>query len=171
MSRGEHVRGRGSMSAISGKLRMAEWPLMVRAATSWARAAISGVAKVPSQMRDFLRGSRISDTHFPQLRFRTPWYTGCLLLCFWAFEVVELECEPEDEEEVVSEEFVSLEVVVVCVCVCVFVCVIVTPSGECLHIGQVSNVFGDKGEWPMQEHRLCPPPFLLNYITLSYSDP
>lgn len=31
-------------------------------------------------MRDFLRGSRISDTHFPQLRMRTPLYTGCLLL-------------------------------------------------------------------------------------------
>jgi hypothetical protein len=33
---------------------------------------------VPSQMRDFLRGSRISDTHLPQLRRRTPRYDGCL---------------------------------------------------------------------------------------------
>ncbi|CAN6249631.1 unnamed protein product [Urochloa humidicola] len=29
-------------------------------------------------MRDFLRGSRISDTHLPQLRRRTPRYDGCL---------------------------------------------------------------------------------------------
>uniref|UniRef100_A0A8R7QPR0 Uncharacterized protein n=1 Tax=Triticum urartu TaxID=4572 RepID=A0A8R7QPR0_TRIUA len=50
---------------------------MARAATSCARAAISAVAKVPSQMRDFLRGSRISDTHLPQLRMRTPRYVGC----------------------------------------------------------------------------------------------
>lgn len=52
---------------------------MLSAATSCARAAISGVENVPSQMRDFLRGSRISDTHLPQLRIRTPRYTGCLL--------------------------------------------------------------------------------------------
>jgi hypothetical protein len=31
---------------------------------------------VPSQMRDFLRGSRISDTHFPHARIRTPRYAG-----------------------------------------------------------------------------------------------
>jgi hypothetical protein len=35
-------------------------------------AAISGTGNEPSQMRDFLRGSLISDTHFPHLRFRTP---------------------------------------------------------------------------------------------------
>lgn len=64
--------GRGNNSASSGKFRMAELPLMLRAATSCARAAISGVENVPSQMRDFLRGSRISDTHLPQLRIRTP---------------------------------------------------------------------------------------------------
>ena len=109
MSRGEHVTGLGSRSAISGKLRIADWPRMVRAATSWARAAISGVENVPSQIRDFLRGSRISDTHLPQFRFRTPWYTGCLLqslgllLCFWAWAL-----GPECEEE---------EVVVCCVIV------------------------------------------------------
>lgn len=73
MSRGEHVRGLGRREAMCGKLRMADLPLMERAATSWARAAISGVAKVPSHMRDFLRGSRISDTHLPQLLILTPW--------------------------------------------------------------------------------------------------
>ncbi|RYQ87418.1 hypothetical protein Ahy_B09g094933 [Arachis hypogaea] len=52
---------------------MADWPLMHKAATSCALAAISGVAKVPSQILDFLRGSRISETHLPQLRLRTPW--------------------------------------------------------------------------------------------------
>jgi len=73
MSRGAHVTGLGSRFTMAGKLRMAARPLMLRAATSCARAAISGVAKVPSHMRDFLRGSRISDTHLPQLRIRTPW--------------------------------------------------------------------------------------------------
>ena len=58
---------------------MAELPLMLNAATSCALAAISGVGNVPSHMRDFLRGSRISDTHLPQFRIRTPRYTGCLL--------------------------------------------------------------------------------------------
>lgn len=114
MSRGDDVAGLGSAWDMSGKLRTAEWPLMVRAATSCARAAISGVANVPSQMRDFLRGSRISETHFPQLRFRTPWYTGCLLqslglllgllLCFWASSVlfvVDVEEEVEDDVVVV----------------------------------------------------------------------
>ena len=71
-SRAEEEAGRGKEEASSGKLRMAELPLMLKAATSWARAAISGVAKVPSQIRDFLRGSRISDTHFPQVRILTP---------------------------------------------------------------------------------------------------
>ncbi|PON54317.1 hypothetical protein PanWU01x14_195460 [Parasponia andersonii] len=73
MSRGANEAGRGSESARVGKLRTAEFALlMARAATSWARAAISGVANVPSQILDFFRGSRISDTHFPQLRIRTP---------------------------------------------------------------------------------------------------
>ncbi|CAL9175621.1 unnamed protein product [Musa hybrid cultivar] len=71
-SRGERVAGRGRALASSGKLSTAAAPLMLSAATSWARAAISGVGNVPSQMRDFLRGSRISDTHFPQFRIRTP---------------------------------------------------------------------------------------------------
>ena len=77
--------GRGSKAASSGKLRMALFPFIPRAATSCALAAISGVGNVPSHMRDFLRGSRISDTHFPQFRIRTPRYTGWLfdsrLLC------------------------------------------------------------------------------------------
>lgn len=77
-SRGLSEMGRGSEPASSGKLRMAELPLMLRAATSWARAAISGVGNVPSQMRDFFRGSRISETHLPQFLMRTPRYTGCL---------------------------------------------------------------------------------------------
>ncbi|KAL7150774.1 hypothetical protein ABFS83_05G135900 [Erythranthe nasuta] len=79
-SRGLRETGRGRAAASSGKLSVAEAPLMLRAATSCARAAISGVGKVPSHMRDFLRGSRISETHLPQLRIRTPRYTGCLLL-------------------------------------------------------------------------------------------
>uniref|UniRef100_A0A8R7QTV6 Uncharacterized protein n=1 Tax=Triticum urartu TaxID=4572 RepID=A0A8R7QTV6_TRIUA len=78
MSAGEVDAGRGSASARCGKLRCARRPLMATAATSCARAAISAVSKVPSQMRDFLRGSRISDTHLPQLRRRTPRYDGCL---------------------------------------------------------------------------------------------
>lgn len=72
ISRGSKDSGRGSKAESWGKLRTAELPLMLIAATSWARAAISGVENVPSQMRDFLRGSRISDTHLPQFRIRTP---------------------------------------------------------------------------------------------------
>lgn len=79
-SRGELEAGRGRDPASLGKLRMAELPLMLKAATSWARAAISGVEKVPSQIRFFFLGSRISDTHFPHVRIRTPLNTGCLLL-------------------------------------------------------------------------------------------
>lgn len=71
-SRGELEAGRGSDPASSGKLRMAELPLMLKAATSWARAAISAVEKVPSQIRFFFLGSRISDTHLPHVRIRTP---------------------------------------------------------------------------------------------------
>ena len=50
---------------------------MARAAASWARAAISGVEKVPSQILDFFLGSLISETHLPQWRMRTPRYVGC----------------------------------------------------------------------------------------------
>lgn len=55
-SRGDTDAGRGRNSASSGKLRIAESPLMLNAATSCALAAISGVGNVPSQIRDFLRG-------------------------------------------------------------------------------------------------------------------
>lgn len=79
-SRGELEAGRGSEEASSGKLRMAEEPFIVSAAASCARAAISAVAKVPSQILFFFRGSRISETHFPHVRILTPLYTGCLLL-------------------------------------------------------------------------------------------
>nr|CAD1824140.1 unnamed protein product [Ananas comosus var. bracteatus] len=72
--------GRGRAAASSGKLRAAAGPLTQSAAASWARAAISGVGKVPSQMRVFFRGSRISDTHFPHARMRTPRYDGCRVL-------------------------------------------------------------------------------------------
>ncbi|CAA7410804.1 unnamed protein product [Spirodela intermedia] len=75
MSLGAAVTGRGSSEASSGKFRWAASPLIVSAATSWARAAISAVGKVPSQILDFFLGSRISDTHFPQFRIRTPRYT------------------------------------------------------------------------------------------------
>lgn len=71
-SRGEHVMGRGNKWANWGKFSIAEVPLMDMAATSWARAAISAVAKVPNQIRDFFFGSRISDTHFPHALIRTP---------------------------------------------------------------------------------------------------
>lgn len=67
MSLGEVVSGRGRCEANSGKLRNAEVPLIVRAATSWARAAISGVEKEPSQILDFFLGSLISDYPFPPL--------------------------------------------------------------------------------------------------------
>nr|GMD41442.1 hypothetical protein CR513_28042 [Ipomoea batatas] len=85
MSRGLSESGRGKIPARSGKFSIAELPFMLSAATSCARAAISGVGKVPSQMRDFFLGSLISDTHFPQLRILTPRYTGCLLLSLILF--------------------------------------------------------------------------------------
>ncbi|CAA7404388.1 unnamed protein product [Spirodela intermedia] len=67
---------RGSSHSESGKLRTAERPRRASAATSWARAAISGVGKVPSQWRFSLRGSLTSQTHLPPLRSLTPRYTG-----------------------------------------------------------------------------------------------
>nr|GEZ59411.1 hypothetical protein [Tanacetum cinerariifolium] len=82
MSRGEQESGRGKMLASSGKFRMAVFPLMQRAATSCARAAISGSENVPSQIRDFFLGSRISETHFPHARIRTPRFSLCYLLFF-----------------------------------------------------------------------------------------
>ncbi|KAJ0865506.1 hypothetical protein HanRHA438_Chr12g0541251 [Helianthus annuus] len=76
MSRGETDSGRGNKSLSSGKLSVAAFPLMDNAATSCALAAISGVEKLPSHIRDFFRGCRISDTHLPQRRIRTPRYAG-----------------------------------------------------------------------------------------------
>lgn len=45
---------------------------MASAATSCARAAISAVGYVPSQILDFFLGSLISDTHFPHVLSLTP---------------------------------------------------------------------------------------------------
>lgn len=75
---------------------------MLMAATSWARAAISGLENVPSQMRDFLRGSRISDTHLPQFRIRTPRYIGCLLPSLCLFDTP-ASCVFRDEAEAQTE--------------------------------------------------------------------
>ncbi|PWZ30231.1 hypothetical protein Zm00014a_000536 [Zea mays] len=75
-SRGAREAGRGRWRARAGKLSTARAPLTLSAAASCARAAISGRGKVPSQMRDFLRGSLISDTHLPHARMRTPRYAG-----------------------------------------------------------------------------------------------
>ena len=88
-SRGANDTGRGSEEASSGKLRMAPFPFMLSAATSCALAAISAVGNVPSHILDFFRGSRISDTHFPQFRMRTPRYTGCLFESRLRFSVFE----------------------------------------------------------------------------------
>lgn len=71
-SRGLEEAGRGKEGASCGKLSIAEFPLMHKAATSWALAAISGVGNVPSHILDFFLGSLISDTHFPQFLIRTP---------------------------------------------------------------------------------------------------
>lgn len=102
-SRGEFEAGRGSKAASSGKLRMAEEPFIVSAATSCARAAISAVAKVPSQILFFFRGSRISDTHFPHVRILTPLYTGCLLLLLLSLFRRFLEFDDDDDNDDVEE--------------------------------------------------------------------
>jgi len=52
--------GRGRWCTVFEKLRKAEWPFKHKATTSCAWAAISGVEKVPSQMRDIFLGSLIS---------------------------------------------------------------------------------------------------------------
>ncbi|RZR70994.1 hypothetical protein BHM03_00002854 [Ensete ventricosum] len=63
--------------AESAKLRQAERPRSIIAATSCARAAISAVGNVPSQILVFLLGSRTSQTHRPAAPLRrTPLYTG-----------------------------------------------------------------------------------------------
>jgi len=61
------------------------------------------VANVPSQILFFFRGSRISDTHFPHVRIRTPLYTECLLLLLLLLLLLSLarflELDDEDEED------------------------------------------------------------------------
>lgn len=64
--------GFGSEAESSGKLRNADEPFKVSAAASCARAAISAVSNVPSQIRFFFFGSLISETHFPHVRILTP---------------------------------------------------------------------------------------------------
>jgi len=58
-------------------LVVAPGPRSLRAAASYARAACSGVSKVPSHTRAFLTGSRISAAYRPHGRFRTPRSLGC----------------------------------------------------------------------------------------------
>lgn len=74
-SRGVVHRGRLDGGEF-GKLSGAEGPRRQITAASYALAAISAVGKEPSQMRVRLLGSRISDTHLPQERMRTPLYDG-----------------------------------------------------------------------------------------------
>ena len=75
MSLANEEAGIGYVRIELGKLSAVSGPFRAIAATSYAAAAISGLAYVPSQMRVVLRGSRISDTHFP-LRDRIPRYIG-----------------------------------------------------------------------------------------------
>nr|KYP55587.1 hypothetical protein KK1_001803 [Cajanus cajan] len=72
--------GSGSRQAESAKLRHANLPRSASAATSCARAAISGVGYVPSQILvDLSLGTRTSHTHLLLFLRRTPRYTGCLV--------------------------------------------------------------------------------------------
>nr|KYP74918.1 hypothetical protein KK1_007614 [Cajanus cajan] len=77
MSLASAVAGTGNRHAESAKLRQADLPRSAIAATSCARAAISAVGKVPSQILVFLLGSRTSHTHLPESLLLTPRYTGC----------------------------------------------------------------------------------------------
>ncbi|RRT78056.1 hypothetical protein B296_00027698 [Ensete ventricosum] len=54
------------------KLVLALGPRRLRAASSYARAASSAVSKVPSHLRVFFQGSRISAANRPHGRFLTP---------------------------------------------------------------------------------------------------
>ncbi|CAD6342980.1 unnamed protein product [Miscanthus lutarioriparius] len=71
----------GRSHGESAKLRQAARPVSAMAAASCARAASSGVAKVPSQSLEPRRpGTRSSHTHRPapaRPRRRTPRNTGC----------------------------------------------------------------------------------------------
>ncbi|ERN13152.1 hypothetical protein AMTR_s00040p00196200 [Amborella trichopoda] len=72
ISDGEGEAGAGRWTAEIGKLRAAFLPFMAMAATSYAVAAISGVAKDPSHIRFVVLGFLISDTHIPVFLFLTP---------------------------------------------------------------------------------------------------
>nr|CAB3487139.1 unnamed protein product [Digitaria exilis] len=76
-SPGRVVAGRGSQATHPGKLSCASRPRRRSAATSCATAAISADSKLPSQIRVLVPGCRISDTHLPHFRFRTPRYCCC----------------------------------------------------------------------------------------------
>ncbi|KAG6634141.1 hypothetical protein CIPAW_12G098700 [Carya illinoinensis] len=69
--------GVGNSHSESAKLRHADLPLSAKAATSCARAAISGVGYVPSHILEVLLGSRTSQTHLFLFLLLTPRYTGC----------------------------------------------------------------------------------------------
>lgn len=77
-ARGDVQRGR-SDGGESGKLSGADGPRRQTTAASYALAAISAVGNDPSQIRVRLFGSRISETHFPHVRIRTPLYTLVLI--------------------------------------------------------------------------------------------
>ncbi|KAK8634138.1 hypothetical protein V6N13_014967 [Hibiscus sabdariffa] len=81
-SHGAKDTGRGDESVNLWKLRIFEFPLMLKATTSCARAAISGVGKVSSPMCDILRGSQISNTHLPNFTFRQCDKCACSILLF-----------------------------------------------------------------------------------------
>ncbi|KAK3021676.1 hypothetical protein RJ639_047510 [Escallonia herrerae] len=79
MSPAEADLARFRSQAESGKLSNAFSPRRARLATSCALAAISGVENVPSQILDFLFGSRTSHTHLLPFLRRTPLNTGLVL--------------------------------------------------------------------------------------------
>jgi hypothetical protein len=93
---------------------------------------------VPSQMRDFLRGSLISDTHLPQLRMRTPRYVGCrppsLRARFFGDDEEEEEEEDEDGDGEVGEAGSCASSVSM-------------AAFDCLRSGGGGAVGGPEGDW------------------------
>ncbi|KAF2304168.1 hypothetical protein GH714_028212 [Hevea brasiliensis] len=75
---------------LFGKLNLAVRPRKQKSAASKACAAFSAESYDPNQIRSLLFGRRISDTHFPHLRLRTPLNLESLLsvgfsaMCFTA---------------------------------------------------------------------------------------
>jgi hypothetical protein len=61
-------------------------------------------------MRDFFRGSRISDTHLPHARIRTPRYVGCFpsLLRFRFFAGAVLPAQPSSSSSPPASASVSV---------------------------------------------------------------